>query len=205
MKVDEMLKIFNFENIFIDAVDGNRFEEPHDQYENFHILECRGGVWSLILEIHERMHGEEVEKTFKNKDEAISYFCFYKLQNQFFDTYLDEVIFNNKIGTYAFTLNKLLEIFNKLKIRDDFYGVNSYKGNAINLISINNGKYIVEFLDGQRNLILKTKEFDLTGALFVMFKWVYMLHIMKTHLDEMQKMGLLKDGVSIEEYKVLLT
>lgn len=204
MNANEMIKIFELENILIDVHDQDRFEEPHDQYESFHMLECRDGVWSLIMQIQERSHAEKIEKTFSNKDEAIRYFCFYELKYKYFVTYLREIIYNEKIGTDAFTLQVLLELFNELGIEDDLYGINSYKENAINILNINNGKYIVQFLDGQKEIILKTKELNLAGALFVMFKWVYLIHIMKTHLVEMQKIGLLEDGMSIEDYKILL-
>jgi hypothetical protein len=204
MKADEMLKIFKHENVLIDVVEDNRFEEPHDQYENFHILECRDGVWSLIMKIQERVRAEEIEKIFKNKDEAIRYFCFYKLQNHYFDTYLREIIYNNKIGTGVFTLRDLLELFNKLRIDGNLYSFNSYKSNAIILITEQNGKYSIAFLDEQKNVIRKTIEFELPEALFFMFEMVYLMHIMKTHLAEMQKKGLLKDGVSNEDYLVLL-
>ena len=60
VKVDEMLKVFEFEDIPIDVINDEHFEEKHDLYDNFRKLECRGGVWSLILEIHERRHGEEI-------------------------------------------------------------------------------------------------------------------------------------------------
>ena len=102
-------------------------------------------------------------------------------------------------------MSELLRIFHELGIGDDLYGIDSYKRNAFNLIYLNDSKYVVEFIDSQKEIILKTRELDLAEALFVMFKWVYMLHIMKIHLTEMQKIGLLTDGVTIEDYKVLLT
>ena len=205
MKTEEMIKIFEFEDILINVVDDTRFEEPHDQYENFHMLECRDGVWSLIMKIQERSHAERIEKTFSNKEEALRYFCFYKLQDKYFDTYLDKEIYHKRIGTDVFTLRELLMLFNELGVEDDLYGINSYKGNAINLIAEKNGKYSVAFLDEQKNVILKTIEFDLSEALFFMFEMVYLIHIMKTHAAEMQKVGLLINGVTIEDYKVLLT
>ena len=205
MKAEEMLKIFEFEDIKIDVINDHKFEEPHDdQYEDFEKLECRDGVWSLILEIHERRHGEEIEKSFKNKEEAIRYFCFYKLERKYFITYLRKAINDNKIGTDAFTLERLQQVFDELGIEDDLYGFNSYKKNAANLIEETNGKYVVVLLDDQKNILRKTRDFDLAGALFVMLKWVYLTHIMKTHAAQMQKKGLLADGVTAEDYKVLL-
>ena len=206
MKAEEMLKIFEFEDIKIDVINDHKFEEPHDdQYEDFEKLECRDGVWSLILEIHERRRGEEIEKSFKNKEEAIRYFCFYKLQDKYFDRYLDEVIHkNHNIIEDDFTVEELIAVFDELGIEDDLYGFNSYKKNALNMIDEQNGSYVIVFLDGQKNIILKTRKLDRTESLFFMFEMVYLTHIMKTHAAQMQKKGLLADGVTAEDYKVLL-
>ena len=204
MKAEEMLKIFEFEDIQVNVINENRFEEKHDLYDGFYKLENRDGVWSLILEIHERRHGEEIEKSFKNKEEAIRYFCFYKLERKYFITYLRKAINDNKIGTDAFTLERLQQVFDELGIEDDLYGFNSYKKNALNLIDEQNGSYVIVFLDGQKNIILKTRKLDRTESLFFMFEMVYLTHIMKTHAAQMQKKGLLADGVTAEDYKILL-
>lgn len=205
MQTEEMMKIFDFEKIQIDKIDENHFEEKHDLYDNFHKLEERDGVWNLILEIHERRHGEEIEKTFRNRDEAIKYFCFSELRKKYIHEYLFPIINDNdKMGAIDFTAEELKKIFDELGIMSDLYEFNSYKGNAINLLVEQNGKYSLVFLDGQKNVIRKTLEFELPEALFFMFEMVYLMHIMKTHLAEMQKIGLLQDGVSNEDYLVLL-
>lgn len=206
MELQEMLRIFDFENIQVDNINDRYIEEKHDNGENYYRLELLQNSWNFVFVQKEKMSKYDIQKEFKTRKDAIKYFCFYELRDMYSNKYLDKVIENNElIGTDGFEIDDLLNIFHTLLIDDKMYAFVNKKNKAVNLMKMSDDIYVVAYINENGTIIHKTIELDKNTAFYAMFRWTYLLSILNNHLIQMKSMGLLTEEVSDNEYKILFS
>lgn len=206
MQIEELINIFNFENVKYEIISPYCIEESHNNGENFYRIELIESGWKLIFVQKEKMNSIKIIKEFLTKEAAIRFFCFYELQKIYSNFYIDKVIEEKDIiGTEEFNIKDILNVFDELCINRNYYGIYGVKNNAVNLIQSCDNMYIVVFVNEKGDKVHKTIELDKATALYAMFRWVYLEFLIRNHANEMKKIGLLMDGIKDEDYKVLFS
>lgn len=203
MTVNEMLNIFETENIIVNIYNNEIFEEQHENGENYYMIKLNEGCWKFIL--HKR-GVEDIKLVFNTKEQAIRYFCIFEIKRKFINEYINFAVRNNDI-LYSDDLDKenLMELFYKYSIKSKYYNLNNTLTESICLKKINNDEYVVEVINKKMACIFKSEVLDKHSALFICFRWTYLYYLLLTHVNELQNQGLFLEQLHDNEIILMLS
>lgn len=203
MTVNEMLNIFETENIIVNIYNNEIFEEQHENGENYYMIKLNEGSWKFIL--HKR-GVEDIKLVFDTKEQAIRYFCIFEIKRKFINEYINFAVRNNDI-LYSDDLDKenLMELFYKYSIKSKYYNLNNTLTESICLKKINNDEYVVEVINKKMACIFKSEVLDKHSALFICFRWTYLYYLLLTHVNELQNQGLFLEQLHDNEIILMLS
>lgn len=204
MTVNEMLNIFETENIVVNIYNNVIFEEQHENGENYYMIRLNEGRWKFILY---KRGKEDIKLIFDTKEQAIRYFCVFEIKRKFIREYINFAIRNNDI-LYSDDLDKenLMELFNKYSIDRKYYSLNnSPLKESICLRNNSNNEYVVEVINKEMDCIFKSDVLDKHSALFTCFRWTYLYYLFLTHVNELHNQGLFLEQVHDNEIVLMLS
>jgi hypothetical protein len=207
MTMDEMKRIFDIEGITVKISSDHSIEEQHENGEDYFGLKSNDTRWNLVLYKKEKRNEEVIKAIFNTKEEALRYFCIFELRGKFVKEMINPAIRGNAvIYSESFDWEALQSLFLKYKIDKAYYNLETgIKGNAINLEKLGHETYAVKAFSSDGRCIYKTEAIDQQSALFVCFRWTYLLQLLITHLNNLKKKGAFTGSLEKGDVVLLLS
>src|SRR5690625_683236 len=167
--------------------------------------------WEFLYVPHERRSsgGEEIEKSFNDKAEAIKYYYLFQLNSYFFNHYVHPFQFNNKdinMGRPSFHLVNLKESFRRLNVDPSYYSLDGkVKEHSMLLEKVNKEESKLYFI-GQKEKVVNASLAQENWLIYsAMYRSVYYLYLFDQHYENLLKTKEVGHIFTDEDYKAILT
>lgn len=184
-------------------------EEYGEQGENIYKLHYKDNKWVFLFVQWEKKNGKEnVLKVFDDKETAIKYFYFYKLNDYYFAQYIRLFKSNNRdlnVGRPEFNYENLKFALRRAAIPERYYSLNGkLKEHSIILEQVDDWNSKVEFIGKNRRVYSETLVLENWDIYSELFKNAYFLYLLDQECERLIERGIIHKRFTDEEYDSVL-